>query len=277
MFDPSSTRYRPGPHESEWLADALSPWFEDGTLTDVLFRIRGGKEATVYCCRSGPSIDADLVAAKIYRPRKHRELSNDAAYRAGRRVLDGAGHGVKPRDRRLARAIRRGTRVGKRASHTSWVMHEMEALQRLHEAGADVPTPLAANHNSVLMDFVGDEEGAAPTLNAVRLEGAVAERCFEQALRNIRILLQCGLVHGDLSPYNLMVWDASLVMIDLPQACDVFYNPNGVRFFLRDVERVCTARSLGVPAPDHRVVADELWDEVFGTEEGVPLELGYQG
>lgn len=270
MLDFSSTSYRAGPHESEWLSRALTAWFDDGTLTDILFSVRGGKEATVYCCAGGDALGGRLVAAKVYRPRKFRELSNDAVYREGRGLLDARGHGVKARDRRMARAIRRGTRIGKKARHISWVQHEVEALRLLHEAGADVPEPLAANHNAVLMAFVGDRQGAAPTLNLVRPPPELAERLYAQALTNLARLLECGLVHGDLSPYNLLMWEERLVMIDLPQACDLFHNPHAVGFFLRDVERICTARALGRPARDWRAVADSIWNDVFDGVDGVP-------
>ncbi|MBX2802174.1 MAG: hypothetical protein KTR31_31120 [Myxococcales bacterium] len=264
------TTYQPGRHEAQWLLAALGSWFEDGTLTDLLFSVRGGKEATVYCCRAGERAGGGLVAAKVYRPRKFRELSNDAIYREGRGVLDDEGHGLKGRDRRMRKAIRKGTRRGKSAAQTSWLMHEVSALRTLHGAGADVPEPLAANDRAVLMAFVGDEEGAAPTLDRVRPDPALAERLFEQALRNVEILLECGWAHGDLSPYNLLLWEEQLTMIDLPQVADVLRNPHGPRLFLRDVERICRAASLGRPRADHRAVADALWDRVFDTTEGVP-------
>src|SRR5688572_15541932 len=126
-----STTYVPSRFEEGWLLRALGEWFADGTLTDLLYAVRGGKEANVYCCRGGPGLDGRLVAAKVYRPRKFRELSNDAMYREGRGLLDETGKARKGRDRRIRRAVDKGTRAGKRASHTSWVMHEYVALQAL--------------------------------------------------------------------------------------------------------------------------------------------------
>lgn len=264
------TTYRPGRLEADWLLESFGEWLADGTLTDILYAVRGGKEANVYCCRGGPGGGDALLAAKVYRPRHLRELSNDAIYREGRGLLDASGHVRKARDRRLARAVGKGTRHGKRAAHTSWVMHEYEALLRLKAAGASVPTPVAATANAVLMGFVGDESGAAPTLDRVRLTATEARPLLDEALRNIEVMLGLGLVHGDLSAYNLMLWEDQLVLIDLPQACDVLRNPHGTALFLRDVDRVCRwfARFGVVEAA--RRVADDIWDRVFDVDTGVP-------
>jgi RIO kinase 1 len=191
-------------------------------------------------------------------------------YREGRGLLDENGHGVRVRDRRAAQAIRKGTRYGKRLSHTSWVMHEYETLRMLHAAGGSVPEPIAATTNAVLMEFVGDERGAAPTLDGSRPNPDEARILLEDALRNIQLLLSFGLVHGDLSPYNLLLWERRLYVIDLPQVCDVLGNPNALALFHRDVERVCDGfRRCGVSV-DARATADDLWDRVFDTDEGVP-------
>ena len=267
------TTYRPGRHEAGWLEEALLPWFEDETLIDLLFCVRGGKEATVYACRGGPGLDGQLVAAKVYRPRRFRELSNDALYREGRRLLDDRGHGVRRQDRRMGRAVRRGTRIGKKAAHISWLQHEVSALQTLHEAGAPVPTPLGANRRAVLMSFVGDERGAAPTLDGLRPGPELAASLYAEALQCLEILLECGLVHGDLSPYNLLVWEDRLTMIDLPQAVPLYENPYAAELFRRDVARICTSRALGRPGPDPERVADRMWNDVFGTDTGVPLRM----
>ncbi|MEM6926523.1 MAG: RIO1 family regulatory kinase/ATPase [Myxococcota bacterium] len=260
--------YRPSAHEADWLNEALSDWLSDGTLTDVVFAVRGGKEASVYACRGGAP-DHGLVAAKVYRPRKFRELSNDALYREGRGLLDDQGHGVDARDRRMARAVRRGTRRGKQASHVSWVMHEVAALRAVHEAGGHVPEVFTANPRAVLMDFVGDEDGAAPTLQRLRPSPARARHLYDQLLGDIQVMLEVGLVHGDLSPYNVLVDDDEAVIIDLPQAVDVARNPHAARLFLRDVERICTAPSLGRPESDPRRLAADIWDRVFDSG-GVP-------
>ena len=117
------------------------------------------------------------------------------------------------------------------------------------------------------MGFVGDEHGAAPTLDRVRLSRADADAALDDILRTVEILLRCGWVHGDLSPYNVMWWEGRATVIDLPQVSDVLRNPHGPWLFLRDVERICVA----LRHPGHaRDVADDLWDRVFGGDEGVP-------
>jgi RIO kinase 1 len=262
--------YRPSRHEEGWLLESFDEWLHDDTLTDVLYRVRGGKEATVYCCRGGPNLDHRLVAAKVYRPRQFRELRNDAVYREGRALFDGEGHAIRRRDRRMEHAMRKGTRHGKRVAHLSWVTHEQVALETLFAAGGAVPEPFVASANAVLMEFVGDEQGAAPSLDRVRLPEEQARVFLAEALRNVELMLAHGMVHGDLSPYNLLSWRDKMYVIDLPQVCDVFGNPLGVSLFLRDVERVCDGFGRSGVAVDAREIADQIWDRVFGTEGGLP-------
>ena len=231
--------YRPGRHEQEWLLSSFGGWFDDGTLEDVLFSVRGGKEANVYAARGGQSVGRMLVAAKVYRPRKHRELRNDAIYREGRSLFDTDGKRVRGRDQRWRRAVNKGTRKGKQVTHISWVSHEFLALQRLYEAGVSVPEPIDYGPNAVLMAFIGDESGAASTLDRRTLSPTEAKPLCDRLLADIETMLSIGVVHGDLSPYNILMWEGALTIIDLPQNCDVFENPNAGWLFVRDVARVC--------------------------------------
>ncbi|MEZ4241542.1 MAG: RIO1 family regulatory kinase/ATPase [Myxococcota bacterium] len=267
------TTYEPNRMEADWLLQSLFGWFDDGTLVDILYPVRGGKEANVYCCRGGPSTGGALIAAKVYRPRKFRELSNDAVYREGRGLIDRHGHARKARDQRIARAVRSRSRFGKAAGHTSWVMHEYDALCALHDAGGSVPQPVGANDNAVLTSFVGDLDGPAPTMNRLRVPADRAQAALDEVLRNMELLLRLGWVHGDLSPHNLLYWQERPVLIDFPQVADALRNPHAVGLFVRDVQRVCDyfARcGVRVHAED---VADELWDRVFDTDWGVPEGL----
>jgi RIO kinase 1 len=269
---PTSMSYRPHRFEAGWLEAAFEGWFADGTIADVLYKVGGGKEAEVYCCRAGADLGGRLLAAKVYRPRKYRELANDAVYRNGRGLLDRHGNAVRQRDQRMARAVRKGTAHGRRAGHTSWIMHELVTLQRLHGDGGAAPEPIDAHENAILMAFIGDEGGGAPTLDQVALGSWELPGVFAEVLRNVELLLRRGWTHGDLSPYNLLWWEGRPVIIDLPQVIDVMRNPRGPELFLRDVERVCGAfdpLETGGPA---RQVADALWDRVFGTDDGVPVK-----
>lgn len=268
-----SWTYAPARHEAGWLAGSIGEWFEDGTVTDVLFAVRGGKEANVYCCRGGPDVGGGLLACKVYRPRSQRELSNDAMYREGRGLLDAEGHGRPGRDRRIQVAVRKGTRAGKAASHVSWVMHEATSLASLHDAGVTVPAMVAATTNAVLMAFLGDEDGAAPTMDKVSVPPEDRRAVRDHVLADIERILAQGWVHGDLSPYNLVYWQGRPWIIDLPQVSDVYKNPHATELFLRDVDRVCRGlgRGLREPEDDPRAIADAIWDRVFGTDGGVPL------
>lgn len=269
-FDELRLTYHPSRHEEEWLMSSFDEWFDEGTLCDVLFSVRGGKEANVYACRGGPSVSGRLLAAKVYRPRKLRELRNDALYREGRGLLEAGGKGVRARDRRMASAVRKGTRKGKEVLHVSWVTHEFVTLQKLFSAGISVPEPLGSSSNAVLMAFIGDETGAAPTIERLTVPCTVAEQLFSKMIEDIEQMLSLGFVHGDLSPYNVMMWEDRLTIIDLPQACDVFNNPHAGPLFLRDVERMCAWFTRSGLAIDARQTADEIWDRVFRTDSGIP-------
>jgi len=268
----TDTTFVPGRYEREWLHSSLSEFFETGLLTDILFAVRGGKEASVYCCRAGPSAGGRLLAAKVYRPRKYRNLRNDATYRVGRQILDHSGKAMRANNQRLHRAVRNRTRVGKRMRHTSWLMHEYRTMRKLHGSGGDLPAPVDAGANVILMQFIGDLDGAAPTLNRARIEPSGADRLLAEVLGNVETLLRHGLVHADLSPYNLMYHQDRCWLIDFPQAVDVYDNPNAQRLLERDVARVWKwFRKRGATASCWEDLVDDIWDRVFGSDDGVPL------
>jgi RIO kinase 1 len=224
-------------HELHWILTYLTPFYEEGHIVDVLRQVKGGKEANVYCCRAHPSLGVDLVAAKLYRPRMFRNLRNDVEYRQGRAVLDERGHTVH--DTRRLHAIGRGTTLGKQLMHASWLSHEFQTLQLLHDAGADVPQPFTLGENVILMAYRGDEQRGAPTLNHVRLDRSEAGRLFDRLLHNVELMLEAGRVHGDLSAYNVLYWEGEVTIIDVPQAFDPRLNPNAYPLFTRDVQRLC--------------------------------------
>src|SRR4029079_3185499 len=177
---------------------------------DVLGQVKGGKEASVYRCVADPTTGAALLAAKVYRPRMFRNLRNDKVYREGRAILTADGRAVKKTDHRVMHAIGKKTAFGEQVKHTSWVMYEYTTIERLYRAGAAVPQPLAAAENAILMSYYGDERRAAPTLNEVILARDEAAALFQEALRNIELLLQHNLVHGDLSAYNILYWQGRI-------------------------------------------------------------------
>lgn len=233
IFSPTFTASR---YEREWFFRYLGPFYDEAQITDVLFRIKGGKEATVYCC-TGPVVeDTGLLAAKIYRPRMFRNLRNDVRYRQNRRVLND--YGKEVRDDRLVRAIHKGTDIGKEALQVSWLQHEYHALQVLHDAGVKVPRPIATGCNTILMEYFGDRDMSAPTLQEVHLSQEEARRTFDALVNDIDTMLGCGYVHGDLSAYNVLYFDGGYRIIDLPQAVNPNQNPDAKDIFLRDVTRL---------------------------------------
>jgi RIO kinase 1 len=255
-----NTTYQPSRYEQGWLLSSLRSFYERGLLSDVLALVKGGKEASVYRCAANPVTGATVLAAKVYRPRKFRNLRNDGVYRQGRAILNpfGRDHDYA-RDQRILRAVGKKTAFGFQVQHTSWLMHEYTALERLHQAGAAVPRPVASSENAILMSYHGDEHLAAPTLSQVSLETDEAASLFKEVLRNVQLMLQHGLIHGDLSAYNILYWEGKITLIDFPQVTDLHANDNAYFILQRDVQRICEyfARQ-GVPC-DAEAVMGELW------------------
>ena len=233
------TTYQPSKHEAEWLLNSLSPFFEQSLISDVLTIVKGGKEASVYCCAAHPSMDVEWLAAKVYRPRQFRGLTNDRIYREGRNILTSEGHIIHENKDRIVRAIGKKSAFGQQISHTSWLMHEYQALEKLYEAGGNVPKPYLAGTNAILMSFIGAEIVAAPMLNTIRLEKTEAETLFEVVLKNVELMLQHNLIHADLSAYNILYLQGEITIIDLPQAVDSLGNRNAPAILARDIQRIC--------------------------------------
>lgn len=249
--------YKAARFEEAWLLDSLVSIAEHQWISDVLRKVKGGKEASVYLCRSGSTIDAPLVAAKVYRPRTLRNLKNDQQYRTGRADLDASGS-VIHNDGDL-HAMKKRTNYGEELRHQSWIAYEFQTLEILHAAGADVPKPYAMEKNAILMGYVGDFGNAAPTLNSVTLDLDEARPLFDRLIRNIDLLLSNERIHGDLSAYNVLYWDGDITLIDFPQVVPPESNPSAWNIFLRDVTRVCQYfNSQGVKA-NARKLATELW------------------
>jgi RIO kinase 1 len=243
--------------ESWWLLESVGDFYEHQWITDVLMHLKGGKEASVYLCRSGPAIESPLVAAKVYRPRSLRNLKNDGQYRVGRTDLDADGNAiVKDGD---VHAMRKRTNYGEELRHQSWIAYEFQTLELLHAAGADVPRPYAMEKNAILMDYIGDLGNAAPTLNTVTLDSDEARPLYERIVRNIDLLLTNQRIHGDLSAYNILYWEGQITLIDFPQVVPPEANPAAWTIFLRDVTRICQYFSAQGVRSNPRKLASELW------------------
>jgi RIO kinase 1 len=254
------TTYQPSRHEEEWLLSSVRTFYDRGLINDVLALIKGGKEASVYRCAADPATGATVLAAKVYRPRKFRNLRNDGLYRQGRAILDyrGSDHDTA-RDDRIARAINKKTEFGRQVQHTSWLMHEYTAMEKLYHAGGAVPQPVAAGENAILMSYHGNGAVAAPTLSQISLRREEAEPLFREVRRNVELMLQHGLIHGDLSAFNILYWEGEITIIDFPQVINLHSNDNAYAILQRDVRRVCEYfGKYGVDC-DPGDVMDDLW------------------
>jgi len=249
--------YKAARFEEAWLLDSLVEIAEHKWISDVLRKVKGGKEASVYLCKPGVAVDAPLLAAKIYRPRMLRNLKNDQQYRTGRADLDESGNEIL--DDGTLHAMKKRTAFGEEVRHQSWIAYEFSTLEVLHKAGADVPKPYAMEKNAILMGYVGDLSNAAPTLNSISLELDEATSLYERVIRNIDLMLTHGRIHGDLSAYNILYWNGDITLIDFPQVVLPDSNPASWTIFLRDVTRVCQYFSAQGLQCDARKLASDLW------------------
>ena len=227
----------------------LQPFIDDGLIADELRVVKSGKEATVYCCRTGGPAGGELLAVKVYRPLAQRRFKNDAIYQRGRVINDA----------RLRRAYRKKSRMGRGVQFASWVGHEYETMRILHALGADVPRPVSQSGDAILMEYIGDFDTPAPTLRQASVPRSEAPGLFRQILRNVELFLTGNRVHADLSAFNILYWRGDIRIIDFPQAVDPRQNPRAFELLIRDVRNVCDCfRRYGVTADPGRI-AQDLW------------------
>lgn len=249
--------YHASLYEKKWLLDSVEEFYEQNWFEDILAMVKGGKEASVYLCKAPPNLSTELLAAKIYRPRRFRNLKKDHLYREGRMNLDAQGRVML--DERADHAMTKKTTFGLETMHASWVGHEFHTMEVLYEAGVDIPRAYASSNNGIMMDYIGDLEGAAPTLNTVELTPSEARPLFQRVVHNLELMLNCNRVHADLSAYNILYWEGNITLIDFPQAIHPEENQNAWRIFQRDVQRVCEYfASQGVTC-DANGLAYKLW------------------
>lgn len=253
------TTYQPSRYEKGFLLQSLHSFYDEALISDVLAKVRGGKEASVYRCQANPVTGLEFAAAKVYRPRMFRSLRNDAIYREGREIIDGRGIAVKRNDHRVMSALDKKTAFGLQVAQTSWLSYEYVTLRKLFQAGARVPRPLAANDHAILMSYCGDAHLAAPTLNEVDLAPGEARRLFKLVLQNIELFLQHGLIHGDLSAYNILYWQGEITLIDFPQVTSSQGNRNAYAILQRDIARVCDYFVRYGAAGNAEVICRSLW------------------
>ncbi len=224
----------------------LQPLVHEGLIDEVIRQLMSGKEATVYVVRCGE----DARCAKVYKEADKRGFRQAALYREGRRT----------KNTRQTRAMAKGTRFGRKAQEEAWQNVEVDALYRLAAAGVRVPRPYAFSHGVVLMELLTDADGnAAPRLNDVVLSEPLALEYHATMLREIVRMLCAGVVHGDLSEYNVLVTGEGPVIIDLPQAVDAAANNNAASMLKRDIHNITAYFSRFAPTLASTQYGNEIW------------------
>jgi len=236
---------------------ALQPLIEDGIIDEVIRPLKSGKEATVYVVRSGPQ----HRCAKVYRNMAQRSFQRRARYQEGR----------KPRGSREARAMAKSTQFGRCEQEAAWKNAEVDALYQLMAAGVRVPKPFGYFDGVLLMELVTDAAGQpAPRLGEVELSADAARSYHRLLVQQVVCMLSVGLIHGDLSEFNVLVAADGPVIIDLPQAVNAAANNGACEMLARDVNNLRS--TLGRFAPD--ILATEFAREMWTLFEQGKLNRG---
>lgn len=225
---------------------SLEPLLQDGLIDEVLRQLMSGKEAEVYVVRS----KGEIRCAKAYKEATQRSFRKQSQYMEGRKV----------RNSRRSRAMEKHSRFGRKEQESAWQNAEVDALYRLAAAGVRVPTPYSFCEGVLLMELVVDGEGAvAPRLNDLQLNAALAREYHRLLIGQVVRMLCAGLVHGDLSEFNVLVAGDGPVIIDLPQAIDAAGNNNAGRLFARDVNNLAAYFGQFAPELLATAYAEEIW------------------
>ena len=224
----------------------LQPLVEDGLIDDVTRQLMSGKEAMVFVVVCG----GEVRCAKVYKEANKRSFRQSVDYTEGRKV----------KNSRQARAMQKGSKYGRESQEAAWQSAEVDALYRLASAGVRVPTPYNFYEGVLLMELVtGDDGNAAPRLNDVQLNETTALQYHDFLIKQVVRMLCAGIVHGDLSEFNILVGTDGPVIIDLPQAVDAAGNNHAKSMLERDVNNL--ANYFGQFAPEllKTQYAKEIW------------------
>jgi RIO kinase 1 len=225
----------------------LQSLIEEGLIDSVVRQLMSGKEAVVYVVLSG----CDTLCAKIYKEATQRSFRQAVDYTENRKV----------RNSRQTRAMAKGTRYGRQQQEAVWQRAEVDALYRLAAAGVRVPAPINFLDGVLLMELVADENGeAAPRLNDVVLTPEQAQEFHAMLLRQVVLMLCAGVIHGDLSEFNILLAADGPVIIDLPQAVDASGNNHAARMLLRDVINLRDFFGRFAPELLTTDYGPEIWD-----------------
>ncbi|MDP2097991.1 MAG: PA4780 family RIO1-like protein kinase [Methylobacter sp.] len=234
---------------------SIEPLVRDGLVDEVIRPLKSGKEAAVYVVSS----EGEIRCAKVYKDINKRGFHKQAQYQEGRKV----------RNTRQARAMEKNTRFGRKQQEDVWQNAEVDALYRLAAAGVRVPQPYNFVEGVLLMELVTDGHGnAAPRLNDLELSREQALEYHALLIKEVVRMLCAGLVHGDLSEYNILIDADGPVIIDLPQAVDAAANNNAARMLERDVDNL--ADYFGRFAPE--LLSTQYGKEIWKLYESAELD-----
>ncbi|MES0328448.1 MAG: PA4780 family RIO1-like protein kinase, partial [Gammaproteobacteria bacterium] len=224
----------------------IQPLIDDGLVDEVLRQLMSGKEATVYVVRCG----SEIRCAKIYKEAYKRSFKKAVQYQEGR----------KGKNSRRTRAIEKGSKFGRDQQEEAWQNTEVDALYRLANAGVRVPKPYGCFDGVLLMELITDDEGqVAPRLNDVSMTAELAIEDHAIVMKSVMRMLCAGLVHGDLSEFNVLVDEHGPVIIDLPQAVDAAGNNHAQWMLERDVNSITNYYAQFAPQLKGSKYAKEIW------------------
>ena len=224
----------------------LQPLLEDGLIDDVTRQLMSGKEAMVFVVTCGD----EARCAKVYKEANKRSFRQSVDYTEGR----------KTKNSRQARAMQKGSKYGRESQEAAWQSAEVDALYRLAGAGVRVPTPYNFYEGVLLMELVtGDDGNAAPRLNDVQLSAETAREYHAFLIQQVVKMLVAGIVHGDLSEFNILVGSDGPVIIDLPQAVDAAGNNHAKDMLARDVNNLANYFGQFAPELIATQYAKEIW------------------
>jgi RIO kinase 1 len=224
----------------------LLPLVNDGLVDEVCYQLMSGKEATVYVVKTKD----EICCAKVYKEAMQRSFKKAVQYQEGRKV----------KNSRRARAIEKGSKFGRKQQEDAWQNAEVDALFTLSKAGVRVPQPFGCYDGVLLMELITNEEGeVAPRLNDVSMSEEQALEDHAQVMYYVMLMLCVGIVHGDLSEFNVLVDDYGPVIIDLPQAVNAAANNNAYAMLLRDVSNMTNYYAQYAPELNSTFYAQEMW------------------